>query len=580
MKHYAIIGGGPRGLFALESLFVALYNSQREVHLKVTLFNASPHLGAGWVWDPMQLESNWLNITERALQDLQGRPEIKLGETRIPSFPSYTDWLPSEQSNLPDQHPDQFPPRAKMGTYLLARFDSIAQVLKGLGFLNIIKDTVTDIKYEAPYFTIVSRQNSLTLVEEVVLTIGHQDTELSEQLVRWKNHIAQGKTALLFTEAYPIEKILDSSINNKQVVGFRGFGLAMIDQVRAIVLKNGASFELINDRTKEVLFHPSNKHPKEFVPFSLDGLPMVPKPIHKEIDDLFEPSNEALATFSKSIQLNACDDHIAAHHYFLLEAMATVVVPIFQALGSKGIVHTLSDKDLWFLSINYLNNKNLEHPLLLPHTLPTVQMMEQQVAMATSGQNISLDYCIGQVWRHCQPSLYSAISYSNLADDTMAEIIAQDEASKRYSYGPPVESIQQLIALAKSGFLNLNFTNNPEIICNSNGWQLNDKNDQSIDLQVMINSVLDSPQLLRVSTPIIKSLLKNKMIQPLHTSLGIQTDDYGYVQVPEGKSFVPLAVLGRLSKGSVIGVDAILECFGDRIVNWATHSVSRIQTSI
>ncbi|WP_262486210.1 hypothetical protein [Gillisia marina] len=38
-----------------------------------------------------------------------------------------------------------------------------------------------------------------------------------------------------------------------------------------------------------------------------------------------------------------------------------------------------------------------------------------------------------------------------------------------------------------------------------------------------------------------------------------------------------MAVLGRLSKGSVIGVDAILECFGPRVTDWAKAAAKRVQ---
>ncbi|WP_051583926.1 FAD/NAD(P)-binding protein [Dokdonia sp. PRO95] len=573
MKHYAIIGGGPRGLFALESLFTALYNNAPEAQIKVTLFEPFKYPGAGWVWNPEQVESNWLNITERALQDLPGRPEIKLGDDIIPAFPSYTEWLPEEQQNPPATHPDQFPPRAKMGTYLNARFETITSALKGFDLLNLVEETVTKLTYIAPVFTAITKNTSVTAIDEVVLTIGHQDTELSEQLQEWKDHVAQTDNALLFTEAYPVEKMINANITSESVVAFRGFGLAMIDQIRALTLQRGAHFEILDNDTKEVAFQAGENHPQRFVPFSLDGLPMVPKPINKAVDKWFMPSDDAINAFAKAIHKGACGDHPAKDQYFLLEAMATVVAPLFLKLGDKATQHDLTEEEIYFLTINYLNNKSLAHPLLLSHQKPVLQMMQQQVEMAVGEAPVSLDYFIGQVWRHCQPSIYREFSYPASADDVVAEVIALDEASKRYSYGPPVESIQQLIALAKAGLLDLGFVNNPEITCVDGGWQL-ESDGNKITVDIMLNAVLDSPQLVTVDTPIIKNLLSNKMIEPKHTDLGIRTDDYGYVEVPEGKSFVPLAVLGRLSKGSVIGVDAILECFGPRTISWSERSIA------
>lgn len=572
MKHYAIIGGGPRGLFALESLFTALYNNALDAQIKVTLFEPFEYPGSGWVWNPEQVASNWLNITERALQDLPGRPEMKLGDAIIPAFPSYTEWLPEEQQNPPATHPDQFPPRAKMGTYLNARFEVLAAALKGFGLLDIITETVTELTYIAPHFTAKTSTQSVEGIEEVVLTIGHQDTILSDQLQEWQDHVAETDNAILFTEAYPVEKIMQANITSDSIVAFRGFGLAMIDQIRALTLQRGAHFETINEDTKELIFHGTKNHPQRFVPFSLDGLPMVPKPINEAVDKLFMPSDDAIDAFAKAIHKGACGDHPAKDQYFLLEAMAAVVAPLFLGIEDKALSHDLSEEEVYFLSINYLNNKSLDHSLLLSHETSVLKMMQQQVAMAVGEAPVSLDYFIGQVWRHCQPTIYREFSYPEIADDVVAEVIALDEASKRYSYGPPVESIQQLIALAKAGILDLDFVNNPEITCVENGWQLeSDSNKVTID--VMLNAVLDAPQLVTVDTPIIKNLLHNEMIEPKHTDLGIRTGDYGYVEVPEGKSFVPLAVLGRLSKGSVIGVDAILECFGPRTISWSERSI-------
>ena len=42
--------------------------------------------------------------------------------------------------------------------------------------------------------------------------------------------------------------------------------------------------------------------------------------------------------------------------------------------------------------------------------------------MAVGAAPVSLDYCIGQVWRHCHPSIYKALSHSGLKDEVLADI--------------------------------------------------------------------------------------------------------------------------------------------------------------
>ena len=66
------------------------------------------------------------------------------------------------------------------------------------------------------------------------------------------------------------------------------------------------------------------------------------------------------------------------------------------------------------------------------------------------------------------------------------------------------------------------------------------------------------------------------MLSKFLTELGIETKKNGIVISSENEKQIPIAVLGRLAKGSVIGVDAILECFGDRIEDWAKSFVERL----
>jgi uncharacterized NAD(P)/FAD-binding protein YdhS len=92
----------------------------------------------------------------------------------------------------------------------------------------------------------------------------------------------------------------------------------------------------------------------------------------------------------------------------------------------------------------------------------------------------------------------------------------------------------------------------------------------------MINTVLDAPKLLGVNSSVIMSLLHDDLIEPIHSKLGIETRNDAIVTSSLDNEFTPIAVLGRLSKGSVIGVDAILECFGNRVKDWAVAFVDRL----
>ena len=125
-----------------------------------------------------------------------------------------------------------------------------------------------------------------------------------------------------------------------------------------------------------------------------------------------------------------------------------------------------------------------------------------------------------------------------------------------------------MLALYRAGVMTLDFANNPEFELTKNGWNiLANKNITTAD--IMIDSVLDSPKINAVNSPIIKNMLANDLIEAVHDELGVATDEHAYVISNNPNNKLQIALLGRLAKGTVIGVDAILECFGKRAKNWA-----------
>lgn len=89
----------------------------------------------------------------------------------------------------------------------------------------------------------------------------------------------------------------------------------------------------------------------------------------------------------------------------------------------------------------------------------------------------------------------------------------------------------------------------------------------------MIDSVLDQPKIKEVTSSLVRNMLSDGIIQAVHDELGVVTDNHGYV-LDSSENTLPIALLGRLAKGTVIGVDAVLECFGPRITQWAEQAAN------
>jgi len=575
MRRIAIIGGGPRGLSALEELFIEISRQSKEKEVIVSLFETSSNPGSGNVWNTDQLKTNWLNISERALKNLKKRESLVIDGLNILEFPSYTDWLPEEEQDPNEATPDKFPERSKLGTYLNDRFNSIAVELQMEGFLKVVKSNVTHIDYKEKTFSLETEDDCYEF-DEVLLAVGHQPTKLSKQLIKWGKHEKTNPELQVFEKPYPVDQITSSAkITKDSTVAIRGFGLAMIDVMRALTIGRGAEFALLNNRTFESKFITNDQVPDKIITFSLDGEPMVPKPLNAKIDADYEPTDEEIETFGETIFRNAHGKNEVSDNSFLIEAISEITSRVYLDLEDKALAHSLKKEELKTVVVSWLNDSDYKNELIAPTSEKTAYKIKKFIEMALAKTEISLDYCIGQVWRHCQPTLYKNFSHSNLRDDVIASVIALDERIKRYSYGPPIESMQQMLSLVEADILDLELAADPEITEVKNGWKLK-KDKSQHTAQIMINSVLDAPKIMEVTSPIICDLLSNNLIEPIHSELGINTHMNGCIEISEEKEFIPLAVLGRLAKGSVIGVDAILECFGSRVNDWAKAAAQRV----
>lgn len=560
----AIIGIGPRGGFAFEKLIEKLIQNKAFKQIHILLFEQSQNFGNGPVYDIDQNSSNWINITERIL-DLPKRKTLKFNSVLIKEFPSYKEWAFNDEG-FDRTKLDTYPPRSKIGEYLYQRFDSLSKPLIKSGLISIINDRVEYLHWlKNGKLFLKTLNDEFKEIDEVLLTIGHQPTKKDKQILRWDKFASEHKNFKFFKEAYPTDLYLNSKIlKNGTNIGVRGFGLAMIDIARAIALNFG-NFICTDQDTKACKFNSASSFQNYIFPFSLDGLPPVPKPINATIDQNFKPTQQSLYQFEKIISDHKIQE-FASSSKFLLDAFSPIAAKIFNDLPLK--LKNDQTKNIENIIKKWLKESSYSHPLIISKDQTPDKSMRDFVGMAVGKFPVSLDYCVGQVWRHCQPTIYSALSHNNCNDEVFSDIIRIDESTKRYSYGPPVESIQQLLALIDAGFLNINFVNNPSIQLTKNGWKLA-LNNKHVHIKIMIDSVIDSPKVTEVTSPLIKKMLVDNVMEAVHSKLGVATDKFGYLVSKNINKKIPIALLGRLEKGTVIGVDAILECFGKRPELWA-----------
>jgi hypothetical protein len=570
MRRLAIVGCGPRGLAAMECLFLEMSIHSQRPQLHISLFEPCENPGAGSVWKIRQSDANWLNISERDLRALPKRPRIVFRDFLIPEFPSYAAWSKKYGDYSQSKGVDSYPPRCKMGVYLSERFENIRIVLEDLQLLTTYDTEVEKIVYEDHLFLIHDDDGNALGFDECLIAIGHQPVEHSEEIQKWIQFAKQFEFSL-FTNPY--DEAIYQKIDQTRTLGLRGFGLTAMDIIRLVTIEKDGVFSPLEGHEYRLKYTSSLRSVYKIVPFNLNGLPPVPKPLNERIDNWFKPSLKQKLYFIRSVQRQLKNPKKVRSNQFLINAFSQIGSEIFLKLKDRGFLHSLGLEELVALSKLWIFDKDISHHLILNSKLHPLDYMRQTSEMAMGKRTVSLDYCLGQVWRHLQPAMYNLFSHSGLEDEVIKHIVDLDESSKRYSYGPPVETLLQMIALSESDVLDLRFLNNPNIELTPNGWRL-EKKEESICLDAMIDGVLAPPSILKSKSKVIQNLLDDDMIKPVSTELGIQTNPDGTI-VSEGDQNFCISVIDRNSKGSILGTDAILECFGDSIQHWAKGVCNR-----
>ncbi|GGX30672.1 FAD/NAD(P)-binding protein [Aquimarina muelleri] len=565
----AIIGCGPRGLSSLESLLKHLSKSNFIPNIK--LFDSYPFFGAGRVWRTDQVETNWINISDKALKSLQGREPVKFENFTIPGFPSFIEWFEIHKFKFP-KNTFYFIPRKVMGEYLMERFNSVKKILQEQNKIELFELEVSNVVFQDGALLIETPDNEKENADECLITIGHQPTFPSDQIKKWHK---LSKTYGLQLELTPYDIKLDKRIDKNRVIAIRGFGLATLDLFRLFGLNDESKFkENKNDCFLRYKHDQISKN--TIIPFSLDGLPPVPKPYNIKVDSLFDPEKELTEMFEIKIKNGLKANELFPQ--YLVETFISTLIPVLNRNPNCFLTADFSNQKIKDISSAWLKDSCFKHDCILDTDLEVTSYMKKTVLMAHHKTGISLDYAIGQLWRHLQPSMYKLFSYCGLDDTIMEEIINIDERLKRYSYGPPVDSIKQVIALSDEGVINFDLVKDPEVNASEDGWIL--KNNESMKkADIMINAVLDSPVLKEINSDIILNLLNNNVLKAVTSSLGVETFEDGQIKTNTYRQNSQIYMLGRNCKGSVLGVDAILECFGKRVEDWAKNCASRVNKS-
>ncbi len=528
----AVIGMGPRGLGALEALADRM--PARGPRIQVDVYDTLVPLGVGPNFDPAESPLCKLNIPVR---------DIDIAPPAFSGIGSFTDF---QESGL---EPDDFPTRAEMGRYLAARY----QDLVDRKVLEIVhqRARITAIEQTPSGWTVQTSDRTSPDYSEVLLTLGQPAVQPDPQLNEWQHH-ARGTSATL-ADAYPARALVKAAADWQGLtVAIRGLALSAFDILRSLTVGQGGEFT-------GTTYHPSGREPAQIIPFSLDGKPPYPKPETQHLDAQFDLSAVETHAFSAALHSATQSDPDEAAR-LITEALCT---PVARILGTAP-----SAISSWL-------DTEWSDPGTQEQASP-IDTLIHGIEMATGARPASVGYAIGQVWRKLQTPLRVGFNPAQMRPDTAEKLVNFDEGLKRYSYGPPVASARELLALITAGIVRLDYAADPTIELCQNGWII--KNGKAHRrATVMIDGVMPSPDPAQVQAPLIKTLVNDRRITPVSEALAAQITADGTLVAEDGSRLLGLSMLGRLALGSVIAADSLHDCFGAAAGRWAEGVLDRRQ---
>lgn len=595
--HIAIIGGGPKGLYGLERLLANLKAEPAGSPVAVHLFNRSPYFGAGDVYRPDQpdfLIMNYSNGNINIWPD--GEPEPV-----VPEPLSFTAWLENRKGKPAD--PNGFASRAQVGNYLSEGFKKMAANSPEGVTLYTHHGEVTDLIPEGETYRLeLERENEKLVMDhrfhQILLTTGHPRPHSGFPEMPGKGKIDRKEWEGHFIDTiYPVQQQL-STVRSRENVLVKGLGLTFIDAVLALTEGRGGSFS--GTVETGMTYHPSGLEPHKIYPYSRTGLPMFPRTGNSGAGP------EELLYFREDLLEQQFGDRndIDFREELLPLIRREFIVSYYQVLFrnnglqlNTGHSYAAVEKQIAIFHRDHPEEPSFSlEDLLSPLSQPAlgaheafIQYLEQLLDAAKAGQEYSPLAAAVATWRRISPVFNRFYSFGRLDPDGHREFL-QNYAGhfNRLAYGPPVENMEKIRALAAAGCLDFSFVRAPGIEyhpeleaflithahhpLHTTAFYWIDARVPGIDIEQDVSALY-------------QNLLKRDLIRPFENTNGrvsfrpgcLDLDFDGHPRDARGRPVKNITAYGTPTEGITYDNDTLSRSRNDFVSKWALKVVQEIK---
>ncbi|MDQ0435565.1 hypothetical protein ABIC12_003657 [Pantoea agglomerans] len=283
----AIVGGGPRSVYALERLLAQLRSAELHGRVEIHVFEASGRFGAGVAHSDCQNPVSYLNRTADQIAFAADESVAAASTSLLPTAlrMPFLEWCQMQWrhsgNNIFNLQAQDVPRRYLHGMALRAFFERYASELRLIKGVCVIahNEEITGIVHEGIGFTMSTPQRQGGLFAHHILFItGHTPC----RPVAKSNEFRFARNFNYISWAYPLEKKLtECQVAARDSIALIGMGLTAIDICLFLTEARGGTF--IRKKSGKLNYQPNGKEPRAIFALSRSGKIYATRPKNEKL---------------------------------------------------------------------------------------------------------------------------------------------------------------------------------------------------------------------------------------------------------------------------------------------------------
>lgn len=542
----AIIGAGPRGLAVAERL---INLAEDDTKLDIQIFD--PYAIGGRVWDPFILQNQqFLMNTVIDQITLFNDDSIENGGKPLPG-PNLRQWLAGQAATFLAAHPEfdsfyqqevarlkqpgDFASRGMMGVYAAWFFEWLTQRVRQNQTLTFTQQAVTQVTPIGQKFQLTLADGMQILSDQVVMALGHSDDYLSEEEAGFKTFAAENQLKYV-APMHPAEADLSAFDENDTII-VRGLGLSFFDYLSALTVGKGGQF--VRNATGELDYIPSGHEP-HVIAGSRGGFPLHARGVNeKDTSELYVPKFFTLpaldalrAAGGGHLQYDDFEKLVVKEltYKYILNQLAIMPnrLPYDQAEALRQALLTSDDlmatakafglDDIPAFDIDLIRNPARDLDAAVDYATWFKTYLRADIADAKLGNKHAPFAGSFDIMRDIRDRIRYVIEHEYFDADEYEKFLRQFKPfDVSVSVGPPLERIEQLLALIEAGIFEVTA---PQIHVDTEGQQFvaRDVRQQEFRGNALIEARLGATDIAISRNPVIENLRQQGLlVQPTRT---------------------------------------------------------------